>query len=71
MIPATERQKQVLNVILTLTEQRGYPPSFREIGDYIGMSVSTVFNHVSALHRKGYITVENAKNRTIRVVRSA
>lgn len=68
----TERQQQVLDYIRDTTNQRGYPPSVREIGDAVGLSSpSTVHSHLSTLVRQGYLTRDPAKPRAIVVVDNA
>ncbi len=53
----TERQRQVLSFILRSVEQRGYPPSVREICGELGTSSTRgAQRHLEALERKGYIT---------------
>jgi repressor LexA len=52
----TPRQAEVLEYILRVLEERGYPPSVREIGEALGMaSTRGVMRHLEALERKGYI----------------
>lgn len=62
------RQKRVLEYILSSVEQRGYPPSVREIAEAVGLaSPSTVHAHLEALQRKGYIRKDATKPRAIEV----
>jgi repressor LexA len=50
------RQAEVLDVIRRAVERRGFPPTYREIGDALGISSTNgVADHVKALVRKGYI----------------
>jgi len=50
------RQKEVLDFIAASVQQRGLPPSLREIGDALGIrSTNGVSDHVKALIRKGYL----------------
>jgi len=64
----TWRQRKVLQVIRDSVEQRGYSPSFREIGDAVGLaSTSTVFHHLSRLEEKGYLRRVDGEPRTIEV----
>ena len=52
----TPRQRKVLRVIQESVEQRGYPPSIREIGDAVGLtSTSSVSHQLKMLQRKGYL----------------
>jgi repressor LexA len=62
------RQKKILDYILGTVEERGYPPSVREIADAVGLaSPSTVHAHLEALQRKGYIRKDATKPRAIEV----
>ena len=66
----TDRQRDVLDAILVLTERRHYPPTVRELCEELGvLSSCTVQRHLDALERKGYITREPQQARTLRVVR--
>jgi repressor LexA len=52
----TWRQRKVLQVIMDFAEERGYPPSMREIGDAAGLaSTSSVAFQLATLQRKGYL----------------
>lgn len=52
----TVRQQRILETIRTSIDQRGYPPSLREIGDAVGLaSPSSVSHQLHALERKGYL----------------
>lgn len=64
----TQRQQQVLDFILSEVSKKGYPPSVREIGHFIGLaSSSTVHSHLAALERKGFIRRDPAKPRALEV----
>lgn len=61
---------QVLCCIEQSIEELGYPPSVREICQKLHIkSTSTVHKYLSELEDAGYIQRENAKNRSIRVLR--
>jgi repressor LexA len=63
----TERQKAVLDFIVESIHDRGYPPTLREIGNHLGIrSTNGVNDHLRALERKGYLTREDMKSRTLR-----
>ncbi|MBM4362884.1 MAG: transcriptional repressor LexA [Deltaproteobacteria bacterium] len=67
----TQRQAQTLEYIRQSIEQRGYPPTLREIGEYMGIrSTNGVNDHLRALERKGYLRREDMKSRALRVVDS-
>ena len=65
----TTRQQQILDFILETVQERGYPPSVREIGEAVGLSSpSTVHSHLSALVRGGYVRRDPSKPRAIEVL---
>lgn len=63
----TERQQAVLSYISESIDSRGFPPTLREIGNHLGIrSTNGVNDHLRALERKGYLTREDMKSRTLR-----
>jgi repressor LexA len=64
----TPRQRQVLEFIDMRTQEQGYPPSVREIGEAVGLSSpSTVHAHLAALQDKGYLRRDPSKPRAIEI----
>lgn len=64
----SNRQKDILDFILSAVEEHGYPPSVREIGEAVGLnSPSTVHAHLRALEEKGYLRRDPTKPRAIEV----
>ncbi len=64
----TERQRQILHVIEKSMQDRGYPPSVREIGEAVGLnSPSTVHNHLATLQKMGVLRRDPTKPRAIEV----
>jgi repressor LexA len=64
----TERQRGILDFIVSNMRERGYPPSVREIGEAVGLSSSaTVHNHLAALQKLGYLRRDPTKPRAIEV----
>jgi repressor LexA len=56
MTELSRRQRDVLDFIIAAVQQRGMPPTYREIGDALGISSTNgVADHVKALVRKGYL----------------
>ncbi len=57
MIPRiSPKQKEVLDFIVTFINEKGYPPSFREIASGLDLaSPSTVHVHIHALRERGYL----------------
>jgi repressor LexA len=65
----TARQRLVLDTIRANVEQRGYPPSMREIGEAVGLtSPSSVKHQLTVLERKGYLRRDPNRPRAIEVV---
>ncbi len=65
----TKRQEQTLDFIRSSIEDRGYPPTLREIGEHMGIrSTNGVNDHLRALERKGYLTREDMKSRALKLV---
>jgi len=53
--PPTERQTEVLMAGLRFRRERGRMPTYRQLAAYMGSRLSTVYHHVLALEKKGYI----------------
>lgn len=59
----------VLTTIQLFIREHGYAPTVREIGAVVGLkSSSTVHKHLARLRYHGFITYDDRKSRTIRVV---
>jgi repressor LexA len=62
----TERQKEILSYILKTSEERGFPPTIREIGEEMDIrSTNGVNDHLKALERKGYLTRGEQQSRSL------
>ena len=67
-----KREKDILKYIQKNVENKGYPPSVREIGKAVGLSsTATVHTYLSKLAEKGYIKKENQKGRTLKLLKGA
>lgn len=65
----TQRQKDILDFITASIDERGYPPTLREIGEHFGIrSTNGVSDHLKALEKKGVLTREDLKSRAMRPV---
>ena len=65
----TKRQEQTLSFIRRSIEERGYPPTLREIGEHMGIkSTNGVNDHLRALERKGYLRRRSTEGRTSRAL---
>ncbi len=66
---ATKRQLEVLDCIKKNILEKGYPPTVREICEEVNLkSTSSVFSHLEALEKKGYIKRELGQARVIEVL---
>lgn len=64
----TERERAVLDYIVSMLKENGYSPSIRDIKSALDFkSTSTVHTYLSRLESKGYIQKEDGKSRTLRV----
>ena len=64
----TARQRTILAVIRDSVQQRGYPPSIREICEAAGLaSTSSVAHQLSVLEKKGYLRKDANRPRAVDV----
>lgn len=64
----TKRQQQIYDYIRSYQEEKGYPPSVREMAAAVGLSSpSTVHAHLNALEERGLIKRDRTKPRAIEV----
>jgi repressor LexA len=62
----TRRQRQVYDFISDFVQKQGYSPSFEEIGEGLGLSsLATVHKHISNLEKKGLLTRDYNRSRSI------
>jgi repressor LexA len=62
----TDRQKEILTFIQRTTEERGFPPTIREIGEEMDIrSTNGVNDHLKALERKGFLTRGEQQSRSL------
>ncbi|OIP42405.1 MAG: repressor LexA [Deltaproteobacteria bacterium CG2_30_63_29] len=63
----TDKQQKVLDFIVQRIDVEGYPPTLREIGEYMGIaSTNGVNDHLRALERKGVLLRGASKSRALR-----
>ena len=66
----TERESEVLNIIVEYIKENEYAPSVREIGKLMGLkSSSTVHMYLKNLELKGFIERKENFPRALRVIR--
>src|ERR1041384_6722099 len=65
----SDRQKNILKYIEWYVDERGYPPSIREIGDRVGISSTSVVDYnLRVLERDGYIRRDREVSRGLELV---
>ncbi len=65
----SEKQRAVLEAIQLSVQQRGYPPSMREIGDSVGLSsLSSVTHQLNQLELSGYLRRDPNRPRALEVL---
>jgi repressor LexA len=64
----TARQRRILDTIRAWMDQKGYPPTVREIGDAVGLvSPSSVAYQLKELERKGHLRRDPHRPRAVDV----
>ena len=65
-----DREKDILMFIEAQVKKEGYPPSVREIGKAVGLSsTATVHTYIAKLKEKGYLSKEDQKGRTLKLLK--
>ncbi len=65
----TERQREFRDFIADYIEENSYPPTVREMAEHFDVSLRAVQDHVSALQKKGFISVNPKLSRSMKVLR--
>ncbi len=63
----TPKQLKILQLIRDCRVRNGYSPTMQELADEIGVSKVTVFEHVEALIKKGALTRDPNKARSLSI----
>lgn len=64
--PPTKIQKQILDFIKSYSQENGYAPTLKEIGEELGgRSTTTIYQHVEALQAKGYLSKKGNSPRSL------
>lgn len=67
----TKRQTEILLFVELFKADKGFSPSMRDISrTFNDISTSAVFNHLSALERKGFISRDRNTARSITINKS-
>ncbi len=70
--PLSPRQRDLLNAITEALDEEGRAPTIRDLANSLGIaSTNGINDHLTALIRKGYITLEPGISRGVRPLRYA
>jgi len=64
----TPRQLDVVVAIRNYRHINGYAPTMQELADQLGTSKVTIFEHVGALERKGVLSRDKHKARSLEII---
>jgi repressor LexA len=65
----TDPQAKTLRVICQVTDEKGLPPTVKELSEALGISHASTHDQIAQLVRKGYLKKEPRKARSIVVIR--
>ena len=65
----SKRQAEILHFAREYRRENGYSPALTEMAKHFDISIPTVHQHISALQKKGLLTVEKGKKRSIQSLR--
>ncbi|MDO5040411.1 transcriptional repressor LexA [Clostridium sp.] len=69
MLDGKDKQSQIYEFLKNYTENKGYPPSVREICEAVSLkSTSTVHGHLKRLEKKGLIKRDPTKPRALEII---
>jgi repressor LexA len=65
----SERQRGMIDFIRRFTQDKGYPPTIRQIGEAVGISSTSVVNYnLNKLEKDGHLTRDLKVSRGVRLV---
>ena len=68
MSSPTSRQMEALRAVAVFQDEHGYPMSYRDLCDSLGLSsVSSSYKLLTALERKGLVKIMRGRNRAVTV----
>ncbi|MBS5937543.1 transcriptional repressor LexA [Clostridium sartagoforme] len=69
MMELRDKQREIYDFLKVYTENKGYPPSVREICEAVNLrSTSTVHGHLKRLEKKGLIKRDPTKPRALEIM---
>lgn len=71
MVESKDRQMEIYEFLKIYIENKGYPPSVREICEAVSLrSTSTVHGHLKRLEKKGLIRRDPTKPRALEIIKN-
>ena len=70
-LPLTERQRDLVEAVETLTAERGYPPTMRECAERLSLSLTRAAMLADAAVARGALTHDRHVARSWRVVKKS
>lgn len=67
----TPKQDSIYRFIKDYLQDRGAAPSFRDIGQHLGVSVGTIQDQIKAIIKKGFLQKEDWQSRGLRLPTAA
>lgn len=64
----TNKQKEILEFLISYVKEHGYPPSFREIGNHFGFMWTASKGHLKSLEKKGFVRINPSISRGIEIL---
>lgn len=69
-LPAKVRQVQILEAISRFWGEHGYPPSFQDLADDVGVGKQTIHHHLHEMVKQGLIRMTPGVSRSITITES-
>ena len=67
----TEKQSRILEFVQDERNSTGLSPTLEEIADHLGTTKITIFGHINQLERKGAVTREKFRARSLELTQKA
>jgi len=67
-ISLSKQQAAIYSVLVNTIDEKGLCPTQKEIGDVLGISKVTVYEHLCQIIKKGYLTRRDNMSRSLRIV---
>lgn len=64
----TNRSMEIYEFIISYIKENGYVPTYREIGDCVNLSLSSVLRYIDRLEDDGWIEIKRGSPRAIKIV---